>query len=59
MTGSNRLLIGVGWSAVVFIAAWRVTRISRARGYTGPVDTDVLLDRSHSIEIAFLAIAAL
>lgn len=59
MTGSNRLLIGVGWSAVVLIAAWRVTRIGRSQGYTGPVDTEVTLDRSHSIEIAFLAIATL
>jgi hypothetical protein len=23
MTGSNRLLIGVGWSMVVLLAAWR------------------------------------
>jgi len=59
MTGSNRLLIGVGWSAVVLIAAWRVTRISRRQGYEGPVDTEVRLDRSHSIEIAFLAVATL
>src|SRR3954469_23673495 len=59
MTGSNRLLIGVGWSAVVLIAAWRVTRISRGQGYVGPIDTEVRLDRSHSIEIAFLAIATL
>jgi len=59
MTGSNRLLIGVGWSAVVFIAAWRLKRISRRQGYEGPVDTEVRLDRAHSIEIAFLAIATL
>jgi cation:H+ antiporter len=59
MTGSNRLLIGVGWAAVVLIAAWRITRISRRQGYRGPVDTEVRLDRSHSIEIAFLAIATL
>jgi cation:H+ antiporter len=59
MTGSNRLLIGVGWAAVVLIAAWRITRISRRQGYKGPVDTEVHLDRSHSIEIAFLAIATL
>jgi cation:H+ antiporter len=59
MTGSNRLLIGVGWAAVVLIAAWRITRISRRQGYEGPVDTEVRLDRSHSIEIAFLAIATL
>ena len=59
MTGSNRLLIGVGWSAVVLIAAWRVTRISRREHYEGPIDTEVHLDRSHAIEIAFLAIATL
>jgi cation:H+ antiporter len=59
MTGSNRLLIGVGWAAVVLIAAWRLTRISRREGYAGPIDTEVHLDRSHSIEIAFLAIATL
>ncbi len=59
MTGSNRLLIGVGWAAVVLIAAWRLTRIGRREGYEGPIDTDVRLDRSHSIEIAFLAIATL
>jgi cation:H+ antiporter len=59
MTGSNRLLIGVGWAAVVLIAAWRLTRSARKQGYEGPVDTEVHLDRSHSIEIAFLAIATL
>jgi cation:H+ antiporter len=59
MTGSNRLLIGVGWSAVVLIAAWRLTRIRRRENYEGPIDTEVHLDRSHAIEIAFLAIATL
>jgi len=59
MTGSNRLLIGVGWSAVVLIAAWRLTRIRRREHYEGPIDTEVHLDRSHAIEIAFLAIATL
>ncbi len=59
MTGSNRLLIGVGWSMVVFIAAWRMTRIARRSGYTGKVDTDVTLERPHAIEIAFLAIATI
>jgi len=57
MTGGNRLLIGIGWSLVVLLAAWRVRRIARERGYSGPVDTDVALDRSHSVEIAFLALA--
>src|ERR1700737_3022486 len=27
MTGSNQLLIGVGWAAVVLVAAWRVKRL--------------------------------
>jgi cation:H+ antiporter len=57
MTGGNRLLIGVGWPLVVMIAAWRITSIARRRGYTGPVDTELRLDRSRSIEISFLAIA--
>ncbi len=59
MTGSNRLLIGIGWSMVVLLAAWRMTRVARKRGYTGKLDTDVHLERPHAIEIAFLAIATL
>jgi cation:H+ antiporter len=59
MTGSNRLLIGVGWSMVVLLAAWRMTRAARQRGYTGEVDTEVHLERPHAIEIAFLAVATL
>jgi cation:H+ antiporter len=59
MTGGNRLLIGIGWSLVVLLAAWRMTRIARARGYRGPLDTDVTLDRPHAIEIAFLAVASI
>jgi cation:H+ antiporter len=59
MTGGNRLLIGVGWPLVVLVAAWRLRTISRRRGYSGAVDTEVRLDRPHAIEIAFLAIATL
>ena len=59
MTGANRLLIGIGWSMVVLLAAWRMTRIARRRGYTGEIDTDVHLERPHAIEISFLAIATL
>ncbi len=59
MTGANRLLIGVGWSMVVLLAAWRMTRMAKRRGYTGELDTDVVLDRPHAIEIMFLAIATL
>jgi cation:H+ antiporter len=59
MTGGNRLLIGVGWSLVVLLAAWRMRRIAKADGYTGPLDDDVRLGRSHSIEIAFLGVATI
>jgi cation:H+ antiporter len=50
MTGANRLLIGIGWSMVVFIAAYR----SRWRP---PRLTEVRLDRQHSVEVAFLGLA--
>src|SRR5581483_2660846 len=50
MTGSNRLLIGLGWTLVVFIA-WRRYR---RRGVS--VD-GVELERSHSVELAFLSVA--
>jgi len=50
MTGANRLLIGIGWSMVVFIAAYR----SRSRP---PVLREVRLDRPHSVEVAFLGLA--
>ena len=57
MTGGNRLLIGVGWSMVVLVAAWRIKSIAKKRGYTGELDTDVHLERPHAIEITFLALA--
>src|SRR3954454_4196809 len=59
MTGGNRLLIGIGWSLVVLLAAWRMRRIAKADGYTGPLDDEVKLGRSHSVEIAFLAVATI
>ena len=55
MTGANRLLIGIGWSMVVLLAAWRMRRIATSAGYTGQLDNEVHLERPHSIEIAFLA----
>jgi cation:H+ antiporter len=70
MTGANRLLIGIGWSLVVMLAAWRLHRAAAGKGRenlppdvelpTGEyIDVDVHLDRSHAIEISFLAIATL
>jgi cation:H+ antiporter len=51
MTGANRLLIGIGWSMVVFIAWFRTRRRPE-----GPL-REVQLERSHSVELAFLALA--
>lgn len=53
MTGANRLLIGIGWSLVVFIAYWR------SKNRPGGRIDDVRLERSHSVEVSFLAIATL
>jgi cation:H+ antiporter len=50
MTGANRLLIGIGWSLVVFIAYLR----SRRRP---PVMREIALERNHAVEVSFLALA--
>ncbi len=50
MTGANRLLIGIGWSMVVFIAWYR----SRKRGTRL---REIRLERPHSVEVAFLGLA--
>ncbi len=47
MTGANRLLIGVGWAAVVF-AFWLKTRKNA-----------VILEPHHKIEVLFLGLATL
>ena len=56
MTGGNQLLVGVGWSMVVLLAAWRL-RSRHAPNGAGRPDPGVHLDRSHSVELAFLALA--
>ncbi|MDQ3897868.1 MAG: sodium:proton exchanger [Actinomycetota bacterium] len=60
MTGANRLLIGVGWSLVVFLAWCAVRRRNRTggRGGTGQSLTGISLERSHSVELAFLTLAS-
>jgi cation:H+ antiporter len=57
MTGANRLLIGIGWSMVVFIAFFRL----RAKGMIpkGQRWDGVHLDREHAVELSFLALATL
>jgi cation:H+ antiporter len=55
MTGANRLLIGLGWSMVVFIA-WHRSRGREARP-RAPRLREVRLQRSHSVEVTYLALA--
>ena len=56
MTGANRLLIGLGWSMVVFIAWYRLRR-------TGTMPPGrwqgIELTRDHSIELGFLWVATI
>jgi cation:H+ antiporter len=52
MTGANRLLIGLGWSMVVFIAWWRIRRTR-----PGARVAEVRLDRTHAVEVSFLGLA--
>jgi cation:H+ antiporter len=50
MTGANRLLIGIGWAMVVFIAWWRFRRRGEPR-------EGISLDRTKSVELSYLALA--
>ena len=52
MTGANRLLIGIGWSMVVFIAYMQYRRRNQA-------NDGITLERKHTVELAFLAVASL
>src|SRR3954467_11566384 len=61
MTGGNQLLIGVGWSLVVLVAAYRIRVRQRAAARASPAapplpddeTREVALSRTHSVEIAF------
>ena len=55
MTGANRLLIGLGWSLVVFLAWYRMRR----RNPGVRPSTEIRLRREHSIELGFLAVATI
>jgi cation:H+ antiporter len=52
MTGANRLLIGIGWSLVVFIAVYRSRRRATRM-------QEIRLERSHAVEVTFLALATI
>ncbi|MCD6021325.1 MAG: Sodium/calcium exchanger family protein [Actinomycetia bacterium] len=56
MTGANRLLIGLGWSMVVFIAWYR---LRRTRQLPPGRWKGIQLTRDHSIELGFLWVATL
>ena len=53
MTGSNRLLLGLGWPMVAFVALWTLSR----RG--GRPVRELVLDPRRRVELAFLGVAAL
>ncbi|GAA3571801.1 sodium/hydrogen exchanger [Microlunatus spumicola] len=53
MTGSNRLLLGLGWSLVVLLALF----VARRR--TGRPVRELVLDPSYRVDIGFLALASL
>lgn len=52
MTGANRLLIGLGWTMVIFVAWYKY----RERGTRM---LEVTLERSHSVELAYLSVATI
>lgn len=56
MTGANRLLIGIGWSMVVFVAVWARRRAERT--HVPFSEGEVRLDRTQSVEITFLSLAS-
>jgi cation:H+ antiporter len=61
MTGANRLLIGLGWTSVVFIAWYRTRRLRRQAPTpeAAPSWSGVELERTHAVELAFLLAATL
>ena len=61
MTGANRILIGLGWSAIALFTVYRAGRgddpaVERRRGF---LKSAVTLDRDIALEIAFLLAATL
>ena len=74
MTGSNRLLIGIGWPAVAFVGFWAMRRHRRRGDAAGPAPVPgprgpghptsrrdhpaIVLSPRNRVELAFLAIAS-
>ena len=61
MTGSNRLLIGVGWSVVALVGSYAISRRRRARGEAAPLvrEPAVELSAGHSVDLVVLALATI
>lgn len=51
MTGANRLLLGLGWPLIIFLAFWGARRRGRRL-------SELRLDARHSVTIAYLAAAS-
>jgi cation:H+ antiporter len=51
MTGANRLLIGIGWSMIVFIAYWQWRRRGEHH------HEGVTMERGKAVELAYLSLA--
>lgn len=51
MTGANRLLLGLGWPLILFLAFWGARR-------RGQRLTELRLDARHAVTIAYLAVAS-
>jgi len=66
MTGSNRLLIGIGWPVVAFVGFWAMRRARRRGDRTAktgvatrvPQEPAIVLPARNRVELAFLAIAS-
>ncbi|HEX9043790.1 MAG TPA: hypothetical protein VF802_02085 [Candidatus Limnocylindrales bacterium] len=66
MTGSNRLLIGIGWPVVAFVGFWAIRRARARSGGDGQAGADrsdqgryaVRLPVRNRVELAFLAVAS-
>ncbi len=67
MTGSNRLLIGIGWPLVAFVALWAIRRRRGARPSDGPGVARrqagrrrpvIALPAHRRVELGFLALAS-
>ncbi|WP_407792026.1 sodium:proton exchanger (plasmid) [Streptomyces sp. L7] len=59
MTGANRLLIGVAWPLLTFVAIWAIRRRGPASEYNGWFRSGIQLDKHRRIELWFLGAATL